>query len=98
MYTRAFSTRGYGDDIMERMMSLMMERMSKEHKESMMESMMDKFFADITPKEKQHIMAEMMPKMMEGMNMADMMPKMMTGMMSGCGGEGQGGMEGMMVR
>ncbi|MDH3661727.1 MAG: hypothetical protein OEU92_17140 [Alphaproteobacteria bacterium] len=82
--------------IMERMMNLMMERMSKEDKESMMDSMMEKFFADITPEEKQHMMAEMMPKMMEGMNMADMMPKMMMGMMSGRGGDGQGGMEGMM--
>ena len=81
--------------IMERMMSLMMERMSKEDKESMMDSMMEKFFADITPEEKQHMMAEMMPKMMEGMNMADMMPKMMMGMMSGHDG-GRGGMEGMM--
>lgn len=82
--------------IMERMMGLMMERMSKEDKESMMDSMMEKFFADITPEEKQHMMAEMMPKMMEGMSMAEMMPKMMMGMMSGAGGDGQAGMEGTM--
>ena len=35
--------------IMEHMMNLMMERMSKADKESMMDSMMEKFFADITP-------------------------------------------------
>ncbi len=77
-------------------MGLMMERMSKEDKETMMDSMMEKFFADITPEEKEKMMAEMMPKMMEGMNMMDMMPKMMTGMMSGCCGEGSGEMQGMM--
>lgn len=82
--------------IMQRMMDLMMERMSKEDKESMMDSMMEKFFADITPEEKQHMMAEMMPKMMEGMNMAEMMPKMMMGMMSEAGGDGRPGMEGTM--
>lgn len=78
--------------IMEHMMNLMMERMSKADKESMMDSMMEKFFADITPEEKQKMMAAMMPKMMEGMNIADMMPKMMMGMMSGCAGDGPGQM------
>jgi len=81
--------------IMERMMGLMMERMSKEDKETMMDSMMGKFFADITPEEKQKMMAEMMPKMMEGMNMMEMMPKMM-GMMCVDGGDGSSGMQGMM--
>jgi hypothetical protein len=84
--------------IMEHMMNLMMERMSKADKESMMDSMMEKFFADITPEEKQKMMAAMMPKMMEGMNIADMMPKMMMGMMSGGGGDGESaGMQGMMA-
>ena len=80
--------------IMEGMMNFMVERMSKEDKESMME----KFFADITPEENQKMMADMMPKMMEGMNMADMMPKMMMGMMSGGGKDGESlGMQGMMA-
>ncbi|MGI9293136.1 MAG: hypothetical protein ACR2PS_04065 [Pseudomonadales bacterium] len=84
--------------MMERMMGLMMERMSKEDKETMMDSMMEKFFADITPKEKQNMMAEMMPKMMEGMNMMDMMPKMMMGMMSGGSDDSSEGMQDMMSK
>lgn len=74
--------------IMESMMGLMMERMSKEDKEAMMDSMMSKFFADITPEEKQKMMADMMPRMMEGMDMSKMMPRMMMGMMSGAGQKG----------
>ena len=81
--------------IMERMMGLMMERMSSKDKEAMMDSMMEKFFADITAEEKQKMMMEMMPKMMEGINMTNMMPKMMMGMMSE-GGGGSTEMPGMM--
>jgi hypothetical protein len=40
------------------------------------------------------MMEQMMPKMMEGINMMEMMPKMMMGMMGG--GEKGGGMMGMM--
>jgi hypothetical protein len=40
------------------------------------------------------MMAEMMPKMMGGINMMEMMPKMMKSMMGG--GEGEGGMMEMM--
>ena len=72
--------------MMEKMMGLMMARMSQEEKDEMMGTMMDKFFADMTPEDKQNMMAAMMPKMMEGMNMMEMMPKMMMGMMGG--GEG----------
>jgi hypothetical protein len=42
------------------------------------------------------MMEEMMPKMMEGVDMMGMMPKMMMGMMGR--GEGWGGMMGMMSR
>jgi len=42
---------------------------------------MDKFFAGMTAEDKQRMMEQMMPKMMEGINMAEMMPQMMMGMM-----------------
>jgi len=80
--------------MMEKMMDFMMGKMSKEEKEGMMSKMMDKFFADMTVEDKQKMMEEMMPKMMEGVNMMEMMPKMMMSMLGG--GEGQGGMVGMM--
>lgn len=80
--------------IMDKMMGMMMGRMSKEDKEAMMGGMMDKFFADMTADDKSKLMAEMMPKMMEGVNMMEMMPKMMMGMMGGEGSEC--GMMGMM--
>lgn len=80
--------------MMDRMMGLMMGRMSKEEKEAMMDRMMDKFFADMTVDDKSKLMAQMMPKMMEGMDMMEMMPQIMMGMMGGEGGEG--GMMGMM--
>ena len=73
--------------MMERMMEFMMGRMSKEEKDAMM----DKFFADMTADDKQKMMAEMMPKMMEGMDMKEMMPQMMMSMMGG-GGEREGPM------
>ena len=93
--------------MMDRMMGLMMGRMSKEEKAAMMDGMMDKFFADMTADDKSKLMTEMMPKMMEGVNMMEMMPQMMMGMMGGEGGEGgmmsmmggeksEGGMMGMM--
>jgi hypothetical protein len=48
----------------------------------------------MTAEDKQKMMEQMMPKMMEGVNMMEMMPKMMMGMMGG--GEKGGGMMGMM--
>ena len=81
-------------NIMESMMGMMMNRMSKEDKEAMMDGMMEKFFADMTADDKGKMMDQMMPKMMEGMDMKEMMPKMMMGMI-GCE-EGEGGMMGMM--
>jgi len=47
-----------------------------------MGKMMEKFFAGMTAEDKRKMMEQMMPKMMEGVNMMDMMPKMMMGMMS----------------
>ena len=68
--------------MMDKMMAVMMGRMSKEEKERMM----DKFFADMTSEDKQKMMAEMMPKMTEGGEGADtpMMPQMMMEMMPQC--------------
>ena len=66
--------------MMDKMMGIMMGRMSKEEKESMMNNAMDKMMGDLTEEEKQKMMLEMMPKMMEGINMLDIMPKMMLTM------------------
>ncbi len=90
--------------MMDKIMGIMMGRMSKEEKDEMMDKMMGQFFADMTAEDKQKMMAEMMPKMMEGVNMMEMMPRMMMSMMGGGdseggmmgGGEGKGGMMGMM--
>ena len=83
--------------MMDKMMGLMMGRMSKEEKKEMMGGVMDKFFADMTAEDKGKMMMEMMPKMMMGM-MGDsesvckngqtaempMMPQMMMDMMPHC--------------
>ena len=61
--------------MMDKMMGIMMGRMSKEEKDNMMDKMMGKFFADMTAEDKQKMMEEMMPKMMEGVNMMEMMPQ-----------------------
>jgi hypothetical protein len=76
--------------VMDKIMGVMMGRMSKGEKDEMMDKMMEKFFADMTAEDKQKMMGEMMPNMMSGVNMMEMMPKMMMGMMGG--GEGMGGM------
>ena len=67
--------------LMDKMMGVMMGRMSKEEKEAMMNNAMDKMMGGMSAAEKQDMMAEMMPKMMEGVNMLDMMPRMMLTMM-----------------
>ncbi len=71
----------------DKMMDMMMGKMSKEEKDKMMDQMMEKFFADMTPEDKQKMMEKMMPKMMEGINMMEMMPQMMKTMMGGDAGE-----------
>ena len=81
---------------MDEMMEAMMGSMSKEEKMEMGGAMMVKFFAGMTTEDKQKMMEQMMPKMMEGVNMMEMMPKMMMGMMGS--GESGGGMMGMMAR
>ena len=70
--------------------------MSKEERLEMMGNMMEKFFADMTVEDKQRMMEQMMPRMMEGINMMEMMPRMMMGMMGGAAGECGGDMSGMM--
>jgi hypothetical protein len=45
--------------------------------------MMEKFFSGMTTEDKQRMMEQMMPKMMEGINMAEMMPRMMMGAKGG---------------
>ena len=45
---------------------------------------MEKFLAGMTAEDKQMIMENMMPKMMEGVDMMQMMPKMMMEMMPKC--------------
>ena len=59
--------------------------------EEMMEEMMGKFLTGMTAEDRQKIIENMMPKMMEGVDMMQMMPKMMTGMMgmTSKAGEGQ---------
>ena len=79
---------------MQDMMGAMLEGLSKEQRAEMMEAMMDRFFADMTPADKQAMMERMMPRMMEGVNMMEMMPRMMMGMMGGH--ESGGGMMGAM--
>ncbi len=71
---------------MDKMMGIMMGRMSKGEKEEMMGKMMEKFFADMTAEDKQKMMGEMMPKMMGGGQGTEMpmMPQMMMGMMPQC--------------
>jgi hypothetical protein len=80
--------------MMETMMSFMMGRISKEHKEEMMEAMMPKMIGDMSAEDRMHMMTTMMPKMMAGMDMSDMMPKMMSQMMGG-GGMPDAGADGM---
>jgi hypothetical protein len=80
--------------MMDEMIDSMMAGISKEEKQGMMAKMVEKFFADMTAEDKQKMMEQMMPRMMEGVNMMDIMPRMMASMMGG--GEGSGGMMGMM--
>ncbi len=70
--------------MMDKIMGVMMGRMSKGEKEEMMSKMMEKFFTDMTAEDKQKMMGEMMPKMMMGMmgggeDEGGMMSKMMGG-------------------
>ena len=79
--------------MMERMMEFMMGRMSKEEKDEMM----DKFFADMTADDKQKMMAEMMPKMMEGGEGKGGMPGTMSKMTEGGDETGMSMMASMML-
>lgn len=57
----------------EKMMKFMFDRLPKED----IEEMIPVIIGDMSSEERRELMASMMPKMMEGMNMKDMMPKMM---------------------
>lgn len=64
----------------------------------MMRSMMEQCLGGMGADEKKEMVATMMGKMTEGLDMKEMMPKMMMGMMSGGAGEGPGKMPGMMSK
>ena len=66
----------------------MMGRMSREESRHMRGRMMEHFFKGLTAEDRQNMMAEMMPKMMEGINVAEMMPQMVMALMFGMAGGG----------
>ena len=72
------------------------ESMNEGERHAMMESMMEQCFGGMGIEEKKQMLAAMMGKMTEGLDMKQMMPKMMMGMMSGGTGEGSQGMPEMM--
>jgi hypothetical protein len=78
----------------EDMMEAMMGDMSKEDMMEMMGTMIEGFLADMSAEDRQKMMEQIMPRMMEGVNMMDMMGGMMMGLM----GEKGGGMMEMMSR
>lgn len=63
--------------MMDKMMGIMIGRLSRQEKDEMM----DKMLADFSNQDKQDMMASMMPKMMADVSMLEMMPKMMVEMM-----------------
>ena len=70
--------------------------MNEGERQAMMHTMMEQCFGGMSPDEKKEMLATMMGKMTEGLDMKEMMPKMMMGMMSGGAGEGPGKMHDMM--
>ena len=70
--------------------------MSQGDRQAMMRSMMEQMFGGMGADEKKDMLATMMGRMTEGLDMKQMMPKMMMGMMSGGAGEGAQGMPEMM--
>lgn len=72
--------------------------MNESERQAMMHAMMEQFFGGMGTEEKKEMLATMMGKMTEGMDMQEMMPTMMMGMMSGggCCGESHGRMQDMM--
>jgi hypothetical protein len=72
--------------------------MNEDERQAMMRSMMENFFKGMGVDEKKEMLATMMGKMTEGINMKEMMPKMMMGMMSGDAGDGANKMHGMMAK
>jgi len=72
--------------------------MNEGERQAMMKSMMEQFFGGMGAAEKKEMLATMMGKMTEGLDMKEMMPKMMMGMMSGSAGDGPGKMKDMMSK
>lgn len=72
--------------------------MNQGDRQAMMRSMMEQVFGGMGADEKKDMLATMMGRMTEGVDMKQMMPKMMMGMMSGETSEGPGHMEGMMSK
>ena len=72
--------------------------MSQGDRQAMMKSMMEQVFGGMNADEKKQMVATMMGKMTEGVDMKQMMPKMMMGMMSGGAGDGPGKMQDMMSK
>ena len=66
--------------MMDKIMEFMMEKMSKEEKEEIIGRMIDQFFADMTVEDKGKMMAKVMSKMMEGINMTEIISKIMSTM------------------
>ena len=77
----------------DKMMKVMIGRMSKEEKLEMMDKMMEEFFSGFTKEEKMEMMMKMMPKMMSQMH--EGMASMMEGMFKP-GGKGEADMKEMM--
>lgn len=70
--------------------------MNESERQAMMHAMMEQFFGGMGAEEKKEMLATMMGKMTEGMDMNEMMPTMMMSGGGGCDGESHGGMQGMM--
>ena len=79
----------------DRMMKVMIGRMSKEEKLEMMDKMMEEFLSDFTKEEMMEMMMKMMPKMMSQMMGSGGMAGMMENMFKP-GEEGKANMKEMM--
>ena len=66
--------------------------MNEGDRQAMMHSMMEQLFSGMGADEKKEMLASMMGRMTEGLDMKEMMPGMMMGMMSGGAGAGSGKM------
>ncbi len=65
--------------------------MNEEERQAAMRAMMEQLFGGMKIEDKKEMLAAMMGKMTEGVDMHEMMPKMMMGMMGGGPSGGMGG-------